>query len=121
MARNCTFHANLRVLDGKNWERWFRQMKVIFAIHDVYKHDINGVQPLLAKEIKVQGNAHKDLKKKDNKALIPIHHALIRKCLRRLQKLQFYGSLGYFVEELGGDAKVKKVKIHALKRLCGLM
>ncbi|PNX78721.1 retrovirus-related Pol polyprotein from transposon TNT 1-94, partial [Trifolium pratense] len=35
MAGKNNFHANLPILDGKNWDTWVKQMKVIFNVQEV--------------------------------------------------------------------------------------
>jgi len=46
MAQNGIFQANLPILDGKNWDRWFRQMRVIFVVHDGMTKTTNSMEPL---------------------------------------------------------------------------
>ncbi|PNX89324.1 hypothetical protein L195_g045443 [Trifolium pratense] len=70
MVGNGNFHANLRVLDGKNWNRWMHlwlaQMKVIFGVQEVYEQVTNGmevVEPLPANLTYAQRSAYKEAKK----------------------------------------------------------
>ncbi|MCI58553.1 hypothetical protein A2U01_0079808 [Trifolium medium] len=35
MAGKSNFHANLLILEGKNWDTWVKQMKVIYIVKEV--------------------------------------------------------------------------------------
>lgn len=62
--------AHLPILDGKkNWDRWVKQMRVIFGFQDVLEIVSNGIEALSENPIDVQRNAHKEAKKKNCKAL----------------------------------------------------
>ncbi|MCH94065.1 retrovirus-related Pol polyprotein from transposon TNT 1-97, partial [Trifolium medium] len=98
MAGNNNFHANLPVFDGKNWDMWVKQMKVIFTFQEVYEQVNAEIAPLPANATEEQRTTYRDAKKKDNKALFLIHQCVDSK------------------KSYGGDAKVKKVKLQALKR-----
>ncbi|WJX93643.1 hypothetical protein P8452_75143 [Trifolium repens] len=97
MAGNNNFHANLPVFDGKNWDRWVKQMKVIFNVQEVNEQRNAAITPLPENANEEQRTTFREAKKKDNKALFLIHQCVDSK-------------------SYGGDAKVKKVKLQALKR-----
>ncbi|XP_045810509.1 uncharacterized protein LOC123904949 [Trifolium pratense] len=73
---NGQFPANLPVLDGKNYDNWSKQMKVLFNYQDVMEQVISGVEPLSEGATEVQRTQHKELKKKDYKALFIIHQSV---------------------------------------------
>jgi hypothetical protein len=65
---NGQFPANLPILDGKNYDRWSKQMKVVFGYQDVMEQVTNGVVPITATSTDAERTTHKELKKKDFKA-----------------------------------------------------
>jgi len=74
MNSNGIIVAHLPVLDGKkNWDRWVKQMKVIFGFQNVLEIVSNGIEALPENPTDVQRNAHKETEKKDCKALFYIH------------------------------------------------
>jgi len=59
MNSNGNIAAHLPVLDGKNnWDRWVKQMKVIFGFQDVLEIVSNGIEALPENPTDVQRNAH---------------------------------------------------------------
>ncbi|PNX62988.1 hypothetical protein L195_g053281, partial [Trifolium pratense] len=92
MSRNG-LPNNLPTLEGKNWERWSKQMKSLFGFQDTLEVVTNGVQELQANATAEQRNSHGDLKKKDSKAMYAIQAACYE-----------------------GGEKVKTVKLQALRR-----
>ncbi|CAJ2668585.1 unnamed protein product [Trifolium pratense] len=75
---NGQFPANLPILDGKNYDSWSKQMKVLFNYQDVMDHVTNSVDPLTEGATENQRTQHKELKKKDFKALFIIHQSFGR-------------------------------------------
>ncbi|PNX69977.1 hypothetical protein L195_g057015, partial [Trifolium pratense] len=73
---NGQFPANLPILDGKNYDSWSKQMKVLFNYQDVMDHVTNSVDPLTEGATENQRTQHKELKKKDFKALFIIHQSV---------------------------------------------
>ncbi|MCH90571.1 retrovirus-related pol polyprotein from transposon TNT 1-94 [Trifolium medium] len=67
------FSVNLPILEGKNYDRWSKQMKVVFGYQDVMDQVINGVVPITATSTETERALHKESKKKDFKALFIIH------------------------------------------------
>jgi hypothetical protein len=74
------FPANLPVLDGKNYDRWSKQMKVVFGYQDVMDQVTNGVEPITESSTDAEKATHKELKKKDFKALFIIHQSVSPDC-----------------------------------------
>jgi len=64
------------ILDGKNYNRWCVQMRVLFDYHEFWDVVESGVFALGDNAIEVQRVAHRDQKKKDNKALYLVHQGM---------------------------------------------
>lgn len=65
--------TNLSILDAKNYDKWCKQMNVLFGYRDVLEVINNGVTPLIQNAIEVQHTTNKEEKNKDYKALFLIH------------------------------------------------
>ncbi|PNX79203.1 hypothetical protein L195_g035187, partial [Trifolium pratense] len=76
MVGKNNFHANLPILDGKNWDTWVKQMKVIFSVQEVDEQVNNVLDPLPANPTEDQRTTFRDAKRKDNKALFLIHQCV---------------------------------------------
>ncbi|KAK2442743.1 putative mitochondrial protein [Trifolium repens] len=122
MAGNNNFHANLPVFDGKNWDTWVKQMKVIFTFQEVYEQVNDGVAALPANANEEQRTTFKEAKKKDNKGLFLIHQCVDSKVFEKIADAETSKVAWDILQKsYGGDAKVKKVKLQALKRQYELM
>jgi len=84
MNSNENISAHLLVLDGKNSDKWVKQMKVIFGFRDVLEIVNNGVEVLPTNPTDVQRIAHKEVKKKDCKALFYIHQCMDNKVFEKI-------------------------------------
>ncbi|KAK2404675.1 putative mitochondrial protein [Trifolium repens] len=116
MAGNNNFHANLPVFDGKNWDTWVKQMKVIFTFQEVYEQVNDGVAALPANANEEQRTTFREAKKKDNKGLFLIHQCVDSKVFEKIVDAETSKAAYILQKSYGGDAKVKKVKLQALKR-----
>ncbi|WJX60656.1 hypothetical protein P8452_45840 [Trifolium repens] len=117
MAGNNNFHANLPVFDGKNWDTWVKQMKVIFTFQEVYEQVNDGVAALPANANEEQRTTFREAKKKDNKGLFLIHQCVDSKVFEKIADAETSKAAWDILQKsYGGDAKVKKVKLQALKR-----
>ncbi|XP_073221443.1 uncharacterized protein [Cicer arietinum] len=67
---NDKIPTNLPILDSKNYDKWHKQMKVLFGYQDVLDMITDGITPL-GKEATTAQEAK--FKKKDYKALFLIH------------------------------------------------
>ncbi|KHN44538.1 hypothetical protein glysoja_041736, partial [Glycine soja] len=65
---NGNFPANLPILEGKNWNKWSVQMKVIFAYQEVQEVVDEGYPALVEGATEAQRAVHRENNKKDNKA-----------------------------------------------------
>jgi len=58
MTGNRNFSTNLPFIDGKNWDRYVKQMKVIFVLQEVLEVVNNGLEAFLENPIDAQRNLH---------------------------------------------------------------
>ncbi|XP_058732918.1 uncharacterized protein LOC131604499 [Vicia villosa] len=70
---NDRLPSNLPILDSKNYDKWVKQMKVLFGYQGVLDVIKNGVTPLTAEATSAHKAAFKEEKKNDYKALFLIH------------------------------------------------
>lgn len=68
--------TNLPILDAKNYDKWCKQMNVMFGYQDVLEVIQNDVNPLIKAATDAQRTAHKKEKTKDFKALYLIHQCV---------------------------------------------
>ncbi|GAU44957.1 hypothetical protein TSUD_100290 [Trifolium subterraneum] len=117
MAGKSNFHANLPILDGKNWDTWVKQMKVIFIVQEADEQVNTTLDPLPANATKQQRTTFREAQKKDNKALFLIHQCVDSKVFEKIADATTSKDAWDILQKSdGGDAKVKKVKLQALKR-----
>jgi len=76
MNGSSSFNTHLPILEARNWERWNAVMKNLFGAKDLLEIVQNNVADLAVNATEVQRNEHKNLKKKDCKALFLIQHSL---------------------------------------------
>ncbi|XP_019430961.1 PREDICTED: uncharacterized protein LOC109338228 [Lupinus angustifolius] len=68
--------SNLPILDGKNWSRWYAQMKVILGYQETFETVMNGFPPLAEDVIEEEKVKHKENLRNDCKALCLIHQCV---------------------------------------------
>lgn len=73
---NGYFPTNLSILNGKNCEYLCKQMKVVFCYQDLWNLVKNKLTSIGENDTDEQKVAHKDLQKKDYKALFLIHQCV---------------------------------------------
>jgi hypothetical protein len=114
---NGNIHAHLPIFEGKNFDQWSVKMKVIFKYQDVLEIVNEGVTPLAANATDVQQTTHRDLKKKDGKAMFLMHQSVTDEIF---EMIIHYGSAKETWDALeklyAGDGKLKKVRLQALRR-----
>ena len=71
-----SFGGKLPILDAKNWDRWNKQMKVIFGFQEVQEVIETAIGDLADNATEAQRNAHRALKKKDFKVMFFIHQCV---------------------------------------------
>ncbi|KAK2403406.1 putative mitochondrial protein [Trifolium repens] len=111
------FGGKLPILDSNNWDRWHKQMKVIFGFQEVEEVVANGVTPLAENATEAQRTEHRALKKKDFKAMFFIHQCVD---LINFQKIENASSSKecWDILEKGhsGNDKLKQVRLQTWKR-----
>ncbi|MCI00852.1 hypothetical protein A2U01_0021874, partial [Trifolium medium] len=106
---NGTFPGNLPILNGKNYDSWCKQMKVVFGFQDVWDLVQGGVEPITESSSDAQKATFKELKKKDYKALFIIHQCVSPDNFERVGDAQSSKEAWDNLEKVyGGATKVKK-------------
>jgi hypothetical protein len=112
-----SFGGKLPILDSNNWDRWYKQMKVIFGFQEVEEVVANGVTPLAENATDAQRTEHRALKKKDFKAMFFIHQCVD---LINFQKIENASSSKecWDILEKGHSRndKLKQVRLQTWKR-----
>ncbi|KAJ1436593.1 Zinc finger, CCHC-type superfamily, partial [Sesbania bispinosa] len=76
MMNSNGFPANLPILDGKNYDKWCIQMRVIFYFQEVLEIVKSGYSEIEENSSEQQKAAYREAKKKDCKALFLIHQCV---------------------------------------------
>ncbi|KAK2430024.1 hypothetical protein QL285_028404 [Trifolium repens] len=112
-----SFGGKLPILDSTNWDRWHKQMRVIFGFQEVQEVIKTAIEDLAETATEAQRTAHRALKKKDFKAMFFIHQCVD---IINFQKIENATSAKQCWEILekgrAGDAKLKQVRLQTLKR-----
>ncbi|GAU38979.1 hypothetical protein TSUD_378550 [Trifolium subterraneum] len=117
MAGKSNFHANLPILDGKNWDTWVTQMKVIFIVQEADEQVNRVLDPLTVNATKQQRTTFREAQKNDSKTLFLIHQCVDSKVFEKIADATTSRDAWDILQKsYRGDAKVKKVKLQALKR-----
>lgn len=117
MNGNGGFNMHLPMFDGKNWDRWSIQMRVLFGAQDVLDYVNDGYVALAENATEAQRTVHREVKKKDQKALFFIHQRVDPKVFEKIaEATTSKGAWDTLVQCYGGDAKVKKVKLQSLRK-----
>lgn len=119
---NKKFPANLSTLNGKNYENWCKEMKVVFCFQDLWDLVKNGVTPIRENVADEQNVAHKDLKKKDYKVIFIIHQYVDSNNFEKFGDVDSVKEAWDILEKLfGGAEKVKEVRLETHKRTYELL
>jgi hypothetical protein len=117
MNGNGNMNTKLPVFDGKNWNRWMIQMRVLFGAQDVLDLVTDGYVPVAADAMNEQKNAQKEVRKKDQKALFFIHQCVDVNVFEKIaDSTTAKAAWDTLVRCYGGDASVKKVKLQSLRK-----
>lgn len=73
---NKRIFANILILDAKNYDKWCKQVRVLFGYQDVLEMIKNEVTTLVEDATDAQRSKHKKEKTKDFKALFFIHQCV---------------------------------------------
>ena len=116
-SSNGNFPASMSVLIGKNYDDWCAQMKVIFRFQDVTEVVQEGVQELDRNPTDAQKVAHRDLMKRDAKALFIIHQCVDADNFQKIRSADTAKKAWDTLDKsYAGDSKLKKVKLQTLRR-----
>jgi len=114
---NGNFPANLPILNGKNYDNWCKQMKVVFGFQDVWDLVENGLEPIGARATEEQQTAHKEKKKRDFKALFIIHQCVDSDNFEKVGDAESAKEAWDTLHKTyGGADKIKKVRLQTHKR-----
>ncbi|KAK2375565.1 hypothetical protein QL285_076452 [Trifolium repens] len=117
MNGNGGMSTKLLVFDGKNWNRWMKQMIVLFGAQDVLELVTEGYVPVAADATDAQKLAQKDTKKKDQRALFYIHQCVDENVFEKTADSETAkAAWDTMIRCYGGDASVKKVKLLCLRK-----
>ncbi|GKV46288.1 hypothetical protein SLEP1_g53280 [Rubroshorea leprosula] len=87
---NGSNQISVPILDGKNYNRWHVQMRVLFDYHELLGVVETGVAELAENANDAQKHAHRESKKKDKKALYFIHQGLGMPFIGHVELTLFY-------------------------------
>ncbi|GAU40816.1 hypothetical protein TSUD_398000 [Trifolium subterraneum] len=94
-----------------------KQMKVIFIVQEADEQVNTILDPLPANATELQRTTFREAQKKDSKALFLIHQCVDSKVFEKIADATTSKDAWDILQKsYGGDAKVKKVKLQALKR-----
>ncbi|KAK2361761.1 hypothetical protein QL285_086881 [Trifolium repens] len=117
MNGNSGMSTKLPVFDDKNWNRWMKQMIVLFGAQDVLELVTEGYVPVAADATNAQKLAQKDTKKKDQRALFYIHQCVDENVFEKIADSETAkAAWDTLIRCYGGDASVKKVKLQSLRK-----
>ncbi|GAV74127.1 UBN2 domain-containing protein [Cephalotus follicularis] len=113
---NRSIQLSIPVLDGKNYNRWCAQMRVLYDYHELLGVVENGVADLAENATEAQINTHREMKKKDKKALYFIHQGVNDEVFEKVigatsSKLAW----DILMTSFKGTDRVKKVKLQTLR------
>ena len=76
MSGDNSLNTKLPVFNGKNWNKWMIQMRVLFGAQDVLDLVTDGYVPAAADATEEQRTAERVMRNRDQKALFYIHQCV---------------------------------------------
>src|ERR1051325_7166769 len=114
---NDRIPTNLPILDSKNYDKWAKQMKVLFGYQEVLEIVTNGVTPLGEDATDARRATHKVEKKKDYKALFLIHSCVDSDNFEKVGDCESAKQAWEILEKAyAGAVKAKVVRLQTYKR-----
>ncbi|XP_050914577.1 uncharacterized protein LOC127129435 [Lathyrus oleraceus] len=114
---NDRIPTNLLILDSKNYDKWAKQMKVLFGYQEVLEIVVNGVTQLGAEATDIQRATYKEEKKKDYKALFLIHSCVDNDNFEKVDDCESAKQAWEILEKAyAGAVKAKVVRLQTYKR-----
>lgn len=111
--------TKLLLFDGKIWNRWSIQMRVLFNAQDVldFVNDSYVQVSFPENATDAQRNAQRDMRKKDQNTLFYIHQCMNVNMFEKIVDLMtMKAAWDTLVRCYGGDASVKKIKLQYLHK-----
>ena len=109
--------THLSVLDGKNYDAWCIQMKVIFEMQDVLDIIMAGLQELEKDAGEAQKRMFRESKKLDYKAIFLIHQCMDpQKFAKIVSATSAKQAWDILAKVYVGSERLKRVKMQTLKR-----
>ena len=119
---NEHFSASLPILKNQNYENWCKQINIVFCYQDLWDLVKEGVTPLATNVTNEEKAAHKELKKKDYKALFIIHQCVDADNFEKVSDAESAKEAWEILEKsFGGAEKVKEVRLQTHKRTYELL
>ncbi|XP_050876427.1 uncharacterized protein LOC127080138 [Lathyrus oleraceus] len=114
---NDRIPTNLPILDSKNYDKWAKQMRVLFGYQEVLEIIVNGVTQLGAEATDIQRDTHEKEKKKDYKALFLIHSCVDNDNFEKVGDCESAKQAWEILEKAYvGAVKAKVVRLQTYKR-----
>jgi hypothetical protein len=111
------FGGKLPFLDSSNWDRWSKQMNVIFGFQEVQEVVQTGIGALANDATEAQRIAHRALKKKDFKAMFFIHQCVDLVNFKKIENAASAKECCDILEKgHSGNEKLKQVRLQTWKR-----
>ena len=88
------------ILDGRNYDRWYIQMKVLFGFQEVLEVVTKGIEELPVNATKAQRKTYLEDKKKDCKALYFIHQSVDGAIFEKIAKQLVRKKLGICLKKV---------------------
>ncbi|XP_058768102.1 uncharacterized protein LOC131641814 [Vicia villosa] len=117
MSSSDRIPSNLPILDSKNYDKWSKQMKVLFGYQEVLDIVNNGVTPLGAEPTAAHQATFREEKKKDYKALFLIHSCVDGDNFEKVGDCESAKQAWLILEKAYvGAAKAKVMRLQTHKR-----
>ena len=117
MSGDGSLNTKLPVFNGKNWNRWMIQMRVLFGAQDVLDLVTDGYVPAAADATEEQRTTERMTRKRDQKALFYIHQCVDESVFEKIDdSATSKGAWDLLARCYGGYASVKKVKLQSLRK-----
>ncbi|XP_044505720.1 uncharacterized protein LOC123225676 [Mangifera indica] len=108
---------SIPVLDGKNYNRWNIQLRVLFDYHELLDVVENGVPTQVENGTDAQKNVHREIKKKDKKTLYFIHQGVNDEVFEKIAgATTSKQAWDILMTSYKGVERVKKVRLQTLRR-----
>jgi hypothetical protein len=112
-----SFGEKLPLLDGSNWDRWHKHMKVIFGFQEVQEAVETTIEALPANTTDAHQQAHRALKKKDFKAMFFIHQCVDLTNFQNIENASSAKECWDILQRChAGNDELKSVRLQTVRR-----